>query len=223
MKHISKYIKFLENKIVVAEHFGHDLVPGQLSENLLPHQRDIVEWSVRGGRRAIFASFGLGKTVMQLEIAKQIINHCNKPFLICMPLGVVGEFKRDNEFLKTGFEIEYITDTDTLQDYELKIYVTNYERVRKGDIDPTKFAGVSFDEASILRSLKTETTNYVLTYFKKVPYRFVATATPTPNDYIEILNYADFLGVIDRGHALTRFFQRDSTKAGSLTLYENKK
>src|SRR5690606_7002093 len=79
------------------------------------------------------------------------------------------------------------------------------------------------DEASILRNLKTETTNYVLQYFKQIPYRFVATATPTPNDFIEILNYADFLGVIDRGHALTRFFQRDSTKAGSLTLYENKK
>src|SRR5690606_11522600 len=83
--------------------------------------------------------------------------------------------------------------------------------------------GVSFDEASILRNLKTETTNYVLTYFKKVKYRFVATATPTPNDFIEILNYADYLGVFDRGHALTRFFQRDSTQAGHLTLYENKK
>src|SRR5690606_4983093 len=94
---------------------------------------------------------------------------------------------------------------------------------RKGDIDASKFGGVSFDEASILRNLKTETTNYVLSHFRKVPYRFVATATPTPNDFIEILNYADYLGVIDRGHALTRFFQRDSTKAGSLTLYENKK
>src|SRR5690606_206175 len=110
-----------------------------------------------------------------------------------------------------------------IDNYQNKIYCTNYERVRKGDIDPSKFGGVSFDEASILRNLKTETTNYVLQYFRKIPYRFVATATPTPNDFIEILNYADFLGVIDRGHALTRFFQRDSTKAGSLTLYENKK
>src|SRR5690606_23175533 len=110
-----------------------------------------------------------------------------------------------------------------IDNYQNKIYCTNYERVRKGDIDPSKFGGVSFDEASILRNLKTETTNYVLQYFRKIPYRFVATATPTPNDFIEILNYADYLGVIDRGHALTRFFQRDSTKAGHLTLYENKK
>ena len=101
--------------------------------------------------------------------------------------------------------------------------MTPAERIRKGDIDASKFCGVCFDEASILRNMKTETTNYVLHHFKKVPYRFVATATPTPNDFIEILNYADYLGVIDRGHALTRFFKRDSTKAGNLTLYDNKK
>ena len=218
------YIKFLENKIVVAENFGTTISDFDLSEVLLPHQKVIVPWAIEGGRRAIFASFGLGKTLMQLEIAKQVINIEKKPFLICMPLAVVGEFKRDNQLLQTGYEIKYITDTDSIDDNpEMAIYVTNYERVRKGDIDPLKFGGVSFDEASILRNLKTETTNYVLQHFRSIKYRFVATATPTPNDFIEILNYADYLGVIDRGHALTRFFQRDSTKAGSLTLYENKK
>lgn len=218
-----EYIEFLENKIVVAESFGTSIPAGELSSLLLPHQRDIVKWAVEGGRRAIFASFGLGKTVMQLEIAKQVIAITDKPFLVCMPLAVVGEFKRDNEFLKTGHEVVYITDSDSIEEYQNKIYVTNYERIRKGDINAEKFGGVSFDEASMLRNLKTETTNYVLAYFKKINYRFVATATPTPNDFIEILNYADFLGVIDRGHALTRFFQRDSTHAGKLTLYENKK
>lgn len=217
------YKKFLENKIVIAESFGQKIATDELSPLLLPHQRDIVQWAIEGGRRAIFASFGLGKTVMQLELARMIIEITGKPFLICMPLAVVGEFKRDNEFLKTGYEVVYITDSDSIEDYQNKIYVTNYERIRKGDIDPEKFGGVSFDEASMLRNLKTETTNYVLEYFKKINYRFVATATPTPNDFIEILNYADFLGVIDRGHALTRFFQRDSTHAGKLTLYENKK
>lgn len=217
------YISFLESKIVAAENYGVDIYPNALSDVLLPHQSVIVPWAISGGRRAIFASFGLGKTLMQLEIAKQVIGITGKPFIICMPLAVVGEFKRDNELLKTGYQVQYITDSDQIDSYELKIYVTNYERVRKGDIDPEKFGGVSFDEASILRNLKTETTNYVLQYFKKINYRYVATATPTPNDFIEILNYADFLGVIDRGHALTRFFQRDSTKAGALTLYENKK
>lgn len=222
MKPINKeYVKFLENKIVIAEEYG--FTPGSVVGSLLPHAIPITQWCLKGGRRAIFASFGLTKTVMQLELAYQCIRKENKPFLICMPLGVVGEFKRDNkEFFNAELDLEYITDTDDIENYDVKIYVTNYERVRKGDIDPSKFCGVSFDEASILRNLATETTNYVLTYFKKVKYRFVATATPTPNDYIEILNYADFLGVIDRGHALTRFFKRDSTKAGNLTLYENK-
>lgn len=220
---MSNYTEFLENKIVVAEKYGVDIYPNQLSEILLDHQKVIVPWCIGGGRRAIFASFGLGKTLMQLEIAKQVIKLTNKPFLICMPLAVVGEFKRDNEMLQTGHNVIYITDTDEVGEIVPQIYVTNYERVRMGDIDANAFGGVSFDEASILRNLKTETTNYVLKHFKDVPFRFVATATPTPNDFIEILNYADFLGVIDRGHALTRFFQRDSTKAGHLTLYENKK
>lgn len=216
-----KYIEFLENKIVIAEEYGFEAK--DTIGNLLPHAQAITKWCIQGGRRAIFASFGLTKTAMQLELAYQCIHKENKPFLICLPLGVIGEFKRDNdEFFENKLDVEYITDSDHIDSYECKIYVTNYERVRMGDIDPQKFCGVSFDEASILRNLDTETTNYILTNFKKIKYRFVATATPTPNDYIEILNYADFLGVIDRGHALTRFFKRDSTSAGNLTLYENK-
>jgi len=216
-----EYLDFLEDKVVIAEKFGFE--PFENLECLIPHQNDIVNWCIEGGRRAIFASFGLGKTVMQLSLARQCIMKEKKPFLIAMPLGVVGEFKKDNLMIQNEYDVQYITDSDTIDNYEPKIYLTNYERIRKGDIDASKFCGVCFDEASILRNMKTETTNYVLNYFTKIPYRFVATATPTPNDFIEILNYSVFLGVIDRGHALTRFFQRDSTKAGHLTLYPNKK
>lgn len=218
------YNDFLKGKVVISEKFGLDTSELTYTKKLFPHQRDIINFCLEGGRRAIFASFGLGKTFMQLEIAKQLIDKFKKPFLIVCPLGVAGEFKRDNKKLNTGYKIDYITDTDSFHpDHDPQIYLTNYERIRKGDIDASLFCGVSFDEASILRNLQTETTNYVLTHFKKVPFRFVATATPTPNDYIEILNYADYLGVIDRGHALTRFFQRDSQKAGNLKLYDNKK
>jgi len=220
---MSEYLEFLEKKIVVAGTFGTEIDKNDINPIALPHQKDIIHWAISGGRRAIFASFGLGKTLMQLEIARLIIDKTKKPFLICMPLGVVGEFRDDNELLGAKYQVKYITDTDEFDSSELAIYLTNYERVRKGDINPECFGGVSFDEASILRNLKTETTNYVLKHFSKINYRFVTTATPTPNDFIEILNYADYLGVIDRGHALTRFFQRDSTKAGHLTLYENKK
>ena len=221
---MTDYEKFLEAKIVIADSFGKNIKKDKINNILLPHQKDIVHWSISGGRRAIFASFGLGKTIMQLEIAVQVSNITKKPFLIVMPLGVVGEFKDDLELLYPEKNIEYITDDSKIDKVNIEtIYVTNYERIRKGDVKATLFGGVSFDEASILRNLKTETTNFVLKHFKDVNFRFVATATPTPNDFIEILNYADYLGVIDRGHALTRFFQRDSTKAGHLTLYENKK
>lgn len=218
-----EYERFLKGKTVIAESFGIDTDNLEYSEMLFPHQKDIVDFCLKGGRRAIFASFGLGKTFMQLEIARQLIKIYNKPFLIVCPLGVSGEFKRDNKKFNTHLDIDYITDTDDFTDVKNQIYLTNYERIRKGDISPEYFCGVSFDEASILRNLQTETTQYVLHHFKKVNFRFVATATPTPNDYIEILNYADYLGVISRGHALTRFFQRDSQKAGNLKLYENKK
>lgn len=217
------YESFLKNKVVIAPEFGMDVSNLELTEKLFPHQKDIIHFCLKGGRRAIFASFGLGKTFMQLEIAKQIILETGKPFLIVCPLGVAGEFKRDNRKLETGYGIDYITDTDDFETPNIQIYLTNYERIRKGDVNADWFGGVSFDEASILRNLQTETTNYVLNHFRKIKYRFVATATPTPNDYIEILNYADYLGVISRGHALTRFFQRDSQKAGNLKLYENKK
>ena len=155
------YKEFLEDKVVIAEKFG--FTPTKNIDILLPHQNDIVDWSIEGGRRAIFASFGLGKTVMQISIARQCILKENKPFLIAMPLGVVGEFKKDNELLKSGYDVLYITDSDTIESYEPKIYLTNYERIRKGDIDASKFCGVCFDEASILRNMKTETTNYVFT------------------------------------------------------------
>ena len=217
-----EYEQFLKGKVVIAEEFGFDVEESDLNQWLKPHCKDICRWALKGGRRAIFASFGLHKTSMQIQLANSCIDKTGKPFIIVCPLAVANEFKQDNESMGAKYPITYITDTDTIENYEPQIFITNYERVRMGDIDASKFCGSSFDEASILRNLKTETTNYVISHFNKLPYRFVATATPTPNDLIEILNYAVFLGVISRGHALTRFFQRDSTKAGHLTLYPNK-
>lgn len=220
---VNLYNEFLKNKVVIAESYGFDVPIESLNNILFPHQRDIVHWAIKGGRRAIFANWGLGKSMMQIELANKCIEKTGKPFIIVGPLAVHNEFRQDNESMGAKYPITYITDSDTIENYEPQIFITNYERVRMGDIDASKFCGSSFDEASILRNLKTETTNYVISHFSKLQYRFVATATPTPNDLIEILNYAVFLGVISRGHALTRFFQRDSTKAGNLTLYPNKK
>ena len=164
------YLQFLKNKVIISEKYGFDPVPA--IGDLLPHAESITQWAIKGGRRAIFASFGLTKTAMQLELAYQVIEKTGKPFLICMPLNVMREFRNDNkEFFQNKYETQYITESDSIDTYEKKIYLTNYDRVRMGGIDPLKFGGVSMDEASILRNLQTETTNYVLSHFSR--YRTV--------------------------------------------------
>ena len=100
--------------------------------------------------------------------------------------------------------------------------MTNYERVRDGDIDPTRFTAVALDEASVLRSFGSKTYQTFLPKFQGVKYKLVSTATPSPNRYKELIHYAGYLEIMDTGQALTRFFQRDSTKANNLTLYPHK-
>ncbi|CAG5072925.1 hypothetical protein DYBT9623_04462 [Dyadobacter sp. CECT 9623] len=214
------YQNFLEAKIRIAEKTGFDIHPEDLHPILKPHQRDIVQWSIKGGRRGIFASFGLGKTIMQLETNRLIHMYKGGNVLFVCPLGVKREFVKDGKKLGIG-RIKYITNTDQLEE-GLPYYITNYERIRKGDIDASKFIAVTFDEASCLRNLETDTTNAILDTFGHVPFRFVHTATPSPNRYLELINYAEYLGIMDRGQALTRFFQRDSTTAGNLTLYKKR-
>lgn len=190
---------------------------------LFPHQADVIQYCLEGGCRAIFCSFGLGKTVIQLLIAHYVSLHTGMPFLIGLPLGVVQEFKEDAEMLK--LEVHYVKDQSEIALYHSNkpgIYLSNYERIREGKFKPEWFGGCSFDEGDAIRNLDTVTTDYIMTEFSKIEYKFIATATPSPNDYTEILNYAQFLGIMDRGQALTRFFQRDSSKAGNLTIYPHK-
>lgn len=228
------YAEFLADKVSFDTTFGHDVAATDVHPILKLHQRDIVRWAVQGGRRAIFASFGLGKSVMQLEAIRLTLQRhayssgrarTNPPGvrgLIVCPLGVRQEFLRDAQML--GLEARFIRSTDELlePDTYADVYLTNYESVREGKVDPTWFTAVSLDEASILRSFGSKTYQTFLPLFDQVPYRFVATATPSPNRYKELIHYAGFLGVMDTGQALTRFFQRDSTKANNLTLYPHK-
>lgn len=211
------YMEFVADKRTHAPHSGFD--PGDsVSSVLFPHQRDIVRWAVLGGRRAIFAAFGLGKSLMQLEIMRLIGEHDGGKQLIICPLGVRQEFKRDAELL--GLDPVFVRRSEEVA--EDGLYLTNYESVRDGRLDPSLFNAVSLDEASVLRSFGSKTYQTFLTLFDQVPYRFVATATPSPNRYKELIHYAGFLGIMDTGQALTRFFQRDSTKANNLTIYPHK-
>ncbi|MEU8199399.1 DNA methyltransferase [Microbispora amethystogenes] len=213
------YAEFLQAKAAVAKACGVGIDPAEVHPLLKPHQRDIVVWAVRGGRRAVFAAFGLGKSVMQLEILRLTLARCGgRRALIVCPLGVRSEFVRDAAML--GLTVTFVRSSAQVDGPGL--YVTNYESVRDGKLDPNLFDAVSLDEASVLRSFGSKTYQTFLTLFDQVPYRFVATATPSPNRYKELIHYAGFLGVMDTGQALTRFFQRDSTKANNLTLYPHK-
>lgn len=211
-----EYQEFLKSKIAVDKGMGFD--PEGIHPILFPHQRDIATWAVRGGRRAIFAAFGLGKSLMQLEIMRQVQMHENGRQLIVCPLGVRQEFRRDA--LMLGMEARFVRWSSEVDSDGL--YVTNYESVRDGRLDVNLFNAVSLDEASVLRSYGSKTYQNFLTLFSGVRYRFVATATPSPNRHKELIHYAGFLGIMDTGQALTRFFQRDSTKANNLTLYPHK-
>lgn len=215
------YLEFLKSKIVIAPDNGIDIDASEISTILKPHERDSVLWMVKGGQRALFSSFGLGKTVTQLEALRLITKHEEGKALIIAPLNVRHVFASDAEKL-LGIKIKYIKTRKEAEEAEERILITNYERVRDGDIDPAAFLCTTLDEASVLRSYGSKTYQEFLLKFQTVKYKFVATATPSPNKYKELIHYAGFLGIMDTGQALTRFFHRDSTQANNLTLYPHK-
>nr|DAZ26990.1 MAG TPA: Helicase of the snf2 rad54 family [Caudoviricetes sp.] len=219
--HRMTYREFLQTKIEIAPDAGFDLERENINKALKPHQVDAVVWAVKGGRRALFESFGLGKTIQEIEFCRQVLNHAGGQALIVCPLGVKQEFMRDATELLGYPAPEYVRTMAEVQSAAGDILLTNYERVRDGDIDPSHFTATSLDEASVLRSFGSKTYQTFLDKFKGVRYKLVATATPSPNRYKELIHYAGYLGVMDTGQALTRFFQRDSTKANNLTLYPN--
>jgi DNA modification methylase len=249
------YLEFLQSKIDIAEETGFEVEASAIHPALKPHQRDAVLWALKGGRRALFESFGLGKTIQQLEWSRMVCEHTGGRVLIILPLGVKQEFqldavrilgwkrgdaeqRREAEGEGTssdpggagatfpkgeGFGVPpYVrTDAEAMMT-DARILLTNYERVRDGQINPRRFDGVSLDEASCLRSYGSKTYQQFIQIMKGIPYKLVCTATPSPNRYKELIHYAGYLEIMDTGQALTRFFQRDSTKANNLTLYPHR-
>lgn len=216
------YSEFLQSKMVLAPKSGIRVEREEISAALKPHQRDAVMWAAEGGRRAIFAAFGLGKTVMQLEWCRLIRERKGGRLLIVCPLGVKQEFMRDAKDLLGMEPPVYVRNMAEVRAAGGWLMITNYERVRDGDITPQDFAGTALDEAAVLRSFGSKTYQTFLDKFRGVPYKLVSTATPSPNKYKELIHYAGYLEIMDTGQALTRFFKRDSTKANNLTLYPHK-
>ena len=220
-----EYLDFLKNKMAISHNTGFEIKDEDLTSSLYPHVKDTVKWAVKGGCRAIFSSFGMQKTVTQLEIIRIILKYKGGKGLIVCPKRVVVEFVSQAK-KHLNIEVTYVRNMPEVKDCSTDIMITNYERVRDGEdgvrIDPNYFMVTSLDEASVLRGFGTKTYQEFLPLFSEVPYRFVATATPSPNRYKELIHYSAYLGVMDSGQALTRFFKRDSTKANKLTLYPHK-
>jgi hypothetical protein len=214
------YEQFLKAKVVIAQNVDTSGLGIEVNPILKPHQGDIVTWAFAGQRRAIFASFGLGKSFIQLELARCILKReAGAKFLIVCPLGVRQEFFADAA--KLDIPIRFVRATSEVT--EPGLYLTNYESVRDGKLDPHIFVGVSLDEASCLRGFGgTKTFREFMRLFDGMRYKFVATATPSPNEYIELLAYAAFLEIMDVGEAKTRFFKRNSEKADQLTIHPHK-
>jgi DNA modification methylase len=215
-----RYEDFLEDKIVTAPLRGIEVRRDQLHEWLKPHCKDLTLWALRLGCAAIFANFGLHKTAMQLEWVRQLQKRTGAPTLCVLPLGVRHGFiaeAQDN----MGMNVRFIRKREDMA-AGCEHYLTNYEPIRDGKLDPNAFGACSLDEASVLRSYGSKTFQEFLPLFSKVPFKLVATATPSPNRYKELIHYSGFLGVMDTGQALTRFFQRNSEKANDLTLYPHK-
>ncbi|SCW77457.1 DNA methylase [Sphingobium faniae] len=219
------YLDFIRAKIITLPPLGLPVAANDLHPVLKPHQAELVRWAVEGGRRAIFAAFGLGKSLMQLEIMRQLGRQLGGRQLIVVPLTVLIEFKRDAALL--GMEPIFIRSTADIVPHAARpggaLYLTNYESVREGKIDLSLFNAASLDEASCLRGFGgTKTFREFMRLFDGMQYKFVATATPSPNEYIELLAYAAFLEIMDVGQAKTRFFKRNSEKADELTIHPHK-
>lgn len=194
------YLEFLENKKHSIGDFGFKA--NYIPDMAFDFQKAIIEKAVSKGRMAIFADTGLGKTLMQVSIAQNIVNHTNGKVLILTPLAVAFQFILEAE--KLGItDIEYSKDGS----HSKSIVICNYERLHY--FNKEDFKGVILDESSILKNFDGKIKNQVTSFVKKIPFRFLSTATPSPNDFIELGTSSEALGYMGYMDMLTKFFKNN--------------
>jgi hypothetical protein len=192
-----KYANFLHNKSQLGGNHGFN--PSFMPDYLFDFQKHLVDYSVNKGRSAMFADCGMGKTPMQLVYAQNVVEHTNKNVLIIAPLCVSGQTVHESE--KFGIECKRSRDGSI----HGKITITNYEQLHR--FNPTDFVGVVCDESSILKSFRGSTKDEITQFMRKVPYRLLATATPSPNDFIELGTSSEALGYMGAMDMLNQFFK----------------
>jgi len=205
------YAEFIASKSYSVDPVGFE--PDTLPEVLKPFQSDAVRWALRMGRCALFLDTGLGKTLIQLAWASEVVKHTGRPVLILAPLAVGPQTVR--EAVKFNIQsVAFVSSQDEVSGPG--VYVTNYEKLHKFDAE--LFAGVALDESSILKSHDGKTRTMLIDTFANTPYRLACTATPSPNDHEELGNHCQFLGVMSRVEMLATFFVHDSADTGEWRL-----
>jgi len=207
------YQQFLENKTKKHVLSGFDIDEANLNEQMFPFQKFIVRRALRAGKYAIFADCGLGKTLMQIEWANQVYNHTKKPVLILAPLAVAGQTIKEGE----KFDIRVTRASyDSRHPHYAPIQIANYEQIN--NIDCSIYAGVVLDESSILKNFEGATKKLIVDTFQNTPYKLACTATPSPNDPMELGNHAEFLNVMSYKEMLAMYFVHDGGETAKWRL-----
>ena len=206
-----EYKEFLKSKLLKVEPSGFSVDDSDINPILFQFQRDIVKWACKRGKAAVFADCGLGKTFMQLEWARLVHAHTGRDVLILAPLAVSSQTVREGQ--KLGIEVTHCREQS---DIRPGLNITNYERLEK--FDPSMFAGVVLDESSILKDFSGKIRNSIIERFIETPYKLACTATPAPNDYMELGNHAEFLNIMSRSEMLAMFFIHDGADTAKWRL-----
>ena len=206
-----EYKDFINSKNKQMKNYGFDIEKENLNPMLFDFQKDIVRWALKKGRAAVFADCGLGKTLMQLEWANQIYKHEGGKILILAPLAVATQTQREGE--KFHIPVNICENQDDVKE---GINITNYEKLEK--FVANEFIGIVLDESSILKSFTGKVRNQIIENFRKTPYKLACTATPAPNDYMELGNHSEFLGVMTRAEMLSMYFVHDGGQTSKWRL-----
>ncbi|KKM03273.1 hypothetical protein LCGC14_1776090 [marine sediment metagenome] len=205
------YQDFLKSKTLKYDAVGFEVSVDDLNPMLFDWQKVLVRWALYKGRAALFADCGLGKTPMQLEWARRIHERTGGDILILAPLAVSKQTRREGQ--KFGINVTVCADQSNVKS---GINITNYERLQR--FDPSLFIGVVLDESSILKNFAGKIRNQIIDSFQSIQYKLCCTATPAPNDFTELGNTSEFLGVRTRSEMLSMFFINDAGDTGKWRL-----
>lgn len=207
----NSYQEFLKKKQITVKLSGFEVKKRDVNPILFDWQKEIVTWALRNGKAALFEECGLGKTFQQVEWAKHVARHTDGKVLIVSPLAVAHQ--TIDEAKKLGVTVTYIRSQSEAKS---GIYITNYDMLK--EFDGSQWQGVVLDESSILKAYTGATKRMILEMFETVPYKLACTATPAPNDYLELGNHAEFLNVMRSNEMIQRWFINDTMQAGGYRL-----